>query len=84
MILKFLMDFLKTFISNTLTGMTDVDIEISADVFDGLSILCENLSYVFPIKQLAPLVVIDFMLVNFKLFWALFLRAKSFIPGMGD
>ncbi len=84
MILKFFMDFIKDFIFNMFDGMSDVDIAISEDVFSGLTILCENLSYVFPIKQLAPLFVIDFMLINFKLFWALFLRAKSFIPAMGD
>lgn len=83
MILEFFMNFIKDFIFNTFDGMTSIDITISDDVFEGLTILCENLSYVFPIKQLMPLVVIDFMLINFKLFWALFLRAKSFIPTMG-
>lgn len=84
MILKFFMDFVKDFIFAMFEDMENFDIAISDDVFKGLEILCENLAYVFPIKQLMPLVVIDFMLINFKLFWALFLRAKSFIPTMGD
>lgn len=39
--------------------------------------------YFFPIRLLLPIITVSLSYHTFKFFWKVFLRIKSFIPGMG-
>lgn len=61
-----------------------VDFAMPDNVFNGIDTFVSNVAYVIPIRALMPILVSSFSISCFKIFWALLLRIKSFIPTMGS
>lgn len=59
------------------------NLEIPADVFNGISGFLANVAYVLPVRSMLAILIFSSVLDHFTTIWALVLRIKSFIPTMG-
>lgn len=74
--------FISAFI-NVIPSGPVMDLKIPPEVLIGLNSLLSNLGYVFPIKQLLPILLTSTSVTLFKIVWAVVIRVKSFVPTMG-
>lgn len=84
MIFQPIIDFVLFLIDIALSNMDIVSLELPANIFSVFDALFGALGYLFPIKKLLPILLIDTMLNSSRLVMAIVVRIKSFIPTMGN
>jgi hypothetical protein len=83
MIVDLILDLILSVPIALLEALPDINLEISANVFDGIETFFANVAYALPVVQLLPILIISNALMLFRVAWAIVIRVKSFIPTMG-
>jgi hypothetical protein len=61
-----------------------IELSIPDGVYSAMDTLFSALGYLFPVKQLLPILVVSGVFAMARLIVAVVVRIKSFIPTMGD
>lgn len=61
-----------------------IELSIPDGVYSAMDSLFSALGYLFPIRQLLPILVVSGVFAMSRLIVAVVVRVKSFIPTMGD
>lgn len=83
MITEALLSFFLFPLKLILTALPEVHVSIPDNIFNGINSFLGGVVYIVPVPELLPILTISLALRTFKIFWALGIRIKSFIPTMG-
>jgi len=64
--------------------LPDINLEIPQSFYDNFHEIFSFVKYFLPIKELIPLIIVNFAFDFLRLMFAIFSRVKSLIPTMGD
>jgi membrane-associated phospholipid phosphatase len=84
MIFQPLIDIGNWLLNLVLDNVDTVELSIPSGVYSAMDSLFSALGYLFPIKQLLPILVVSGVFAMARLIVAVVVRIKSFIPTMGN
>lgn len=61
-----------------------IEAQLPENIFDGVSNLLYGVAFIIPVGALLPILLVSFSVDIFRVFMAIIVRIKSFIPTMGD
>lgn len=71
-----------TLVSNFIDALPSMDLTIPDNLFDGISGFFNGVAFFLPMGPIFLLFQIKLFVISFRIFWAIFMRIKSFIPGI--
>jgi hypothetical protein len=64
--------------------LPSVEAQLPDNVFAGMNTFLYGVAFILPVAALLPILIVSFSVDIFRVFMALAVRIKSFIPFMGD
>lgn len=79
-VLLFLISAILTVALNIINLLPELDFVLSTEFLDNASDFLNGVAFFLPVAPIVALFEIKLLIISFRMFWAVCMRVKSFIP----